>query len=114
MSAKATCTGCGFEGYDADVKMRLVDLIDEEGYTEATLPRQIVELPATQINKPPDKVEAAQRYVREPRCRDKVACKARIADYERSVKAAELEANQPAPDPVMPPPSAVEEAAWTI
>lgn len=113
-----TCMACGFEGYDADVKMRLVDLVDE-GYVEADLPRQNVELPASVARRPPDVVEVPQRYVREPRCRDKLACRRRVDDYERMARAAEIEANPPEPEPepevIAPTPTPVkEELAWTI
>lgn len=73
MSRPLPCGACGIESYD--VQMKLVEIPEEE--------RRLVPFLATAGDSDPTPIEVPERYVREPRCRDTVACADRVAAFTK-------------------------------
>ena len=83
MTALRTCLACGVE--DRDVAMTLVEV-------KATEQRVVnVGLVSAETNRGItgfDYRDVREQWVSEPRCRDKAACRKRVADLARPVDAA--------------------------
>jgi hypothetical protein len=88
-----TCMRCGHEG--TDVRMALADLEEEARQDREPMGRVTVAMPDNDSRHGPSGmtyVEVPARYGREPRCRDRAACAARVV-ADRSPKPVE----EPAP-----------------
>lgn len=86
MSALRTCLACGLEGHD--VSMVLIDHDDKRRSDYLTIAEQRVvdvAIVAAEDHRGVKGFEYAQvreRYISEPRCRDKAACAARVGAME--------------------------------
>jgi hypothetical protein len=91
VSTKRTCLACGQEGWEEVVAMTLVDLEREEQRVVN------VALAATETNRGVTGftyLDVRERYVPEPRCRDRRACAGRVKALEPVAEPAAAEAQE--------------------